>query len=63
MMQQYRIWSFEHQAWWRPGHAGYTMKQDEAGLYEQNEALDICFNANRFPRSNSVDECMVPIES
>jgi hypothetical protein len=42
----YLIWSNEHRAWWRPGHAGYTNRIEAAGRYSRVEALRICNNAN-----------------
>lgn len=43
----YLIWSYEHQAWRKPGKAGYTRSWLEAGLYSKNEAVQICTEANR----------------
>jgi hypothetical protein len=40
------ILSFEHQAWWRGGHAGYTGDITNAGRYPLDEALDIVTRAN-----------------
>jgi hypothetical protein len=42
----YVIWSFEHEAWWRPGRWGYTRELAEAGHYTQAEAAQIVVNAN-----------------
>lgn len=33
-----RIWSDEHQAWWRPNGAGYTLLIEEAGVYTFSDA-------------------------
>jgi hypothetical protein len=41
------IWSYEHGAWWRASHLGYTADLLEAGLYKRNEAREICRRANR----------------
>jgi hypothetical protein len=41
-----RVWSFEHDAWWRPDHRGYTSSIEEAGLYPRSEAEEICRKAN-----------------
>ena len=32
------IWSYEHSAWWRPNHCGYTDSLDAAGRYDAKEA-------------------------
>lgn len=44
--KKWLIWSNEHDAWWRPNHAGYTFKVVEAGLYSYAEALKITAQAN-----------------
>jgi len=41
-----KIWSFEHDAWWRPGSRGYTCNEAEAGLYERAKAEEIVRSAN-----------------
>jgi len=46
MTNKYLIWSNEHNAWWRPAHAGYTDSTDRAGRYSEAEALKICNGAN-----------------
>lgn len=33
-----RIWSAEHNAWWRAEGKGYTLQRDEAGVYDLNDA-------------------------
>ena len=38
---RYVIWSFDHQAWWRPNRQGYTTKLAEAGRYSAEEAGQI----------------------
>lgn len=43
----YRIWSVEHDAWWRPDSAGYTPHIDRAGLYTKAEATKIVKGANQ----------------
>ena len=40
------IWSFEHQAWWRPDWRGYTDQLSDAGRYSTIEAGLIVVNAN-----------------
>ena len=44
----YVIWSFEHDAWWRPDGYGYTPRLDEAGRYDERTARDIISEANRY---------------
>jgi hypothetical protein len=44
----YVIWSFEHDAWWKPHRLGYTLEIEEAGHYSADEANEIVDNANRF---------------
>lgn len=34
--------SDEHVVWWRPDSCGYTVCIDKAGLYEEDEAREIC---------------------
>lgn len=41
-----KIWSFEHDAWWRPNSCGYTTVEADAGLYERKVAEDIVSRAN-----------------
>lgn len=45
-MSRYVIWSFEHDAWWRPGAMGYTPDFDKAGRYGGDEAARIVADAN-----------------
>jgi hypothetical protein len=40
------IWSYEHDAWWRPGSWGYTRELAEAGRYSAAEAERIVARAN-----------------
>lgn len=42
----YLIWSFEHDAWWRPMRRGYIIEVEYAGLYTKDQALLICKAAN-----------------
>lgn len=64
MIQQFYIWSHEHNGWWRPRHVGYTPKIEEAGKYSFEEALAICHQANMINLERgtiSINESMVPI--
>jgi len=45
-MDLYRIWSFEHDAWWKPNSYGYTPNKAEAGIYNYRQAKHICDSAN-----------------
>lgn len=64
-MKVYLIWSAEHNAWWRPGHNGYTTSIEEAGVYEKHAAEKIIDNANiPLPKGNGfryVHEVMIPV--
>lgn len=55
-----RIWSFEHDAWWKPNNIGYTKNIEEAGIYDRKEAEQIVKNANRY--SKEPQEKIVEIE-
>jgi hypothetical protein len=44
--QKYRIWSFEHNAWWGPDFDGYRSDIKYAGLYSKRWAEKICNRAN-----------------
>lgn len=44
----YVIWSFEHDAWWRPARCGYTPDLAEAGRYSEHDAFGIVAEANRY---------------
>jgi len=48
----YYIWSWEHQAWWRPAKAGYTRRAHEAGKYTYEEAAEIV--VGHFPPGEEV---------
>jgi hypothetical protein len=59
---EFLIWSFEHDAWWRPEELGYTKKIDEAGTYSWERALEICAYANGgVLRQAAPQEAIVPI--
>lgn len=59
---KYYIWCFERQQWWLAGRSGYTAKLDEAGIYNEAEAIEICLDANR-QLHTTVEEAMVPVET
>lgn len=46
MNDSVRIWSFEHNSWWKPASLGYTPDENEAGIYTRQEAEKIVNNAN-----------------
>ena len=43
---QWRIWSIEHNGWWKPNGDGYTTEKEKAGKYSYEEAVDIVESAN-----------------
>ena len=45
----WKIYSREHNAFWRANEAGYTPHLDQAGLYTFVKALEICGRANVRP--------------
>lgn len=56
----YLIWSYEHDAWWKPGWHGYTKDISEAGRYDEVVAKGICKQANSF---GSINEKMISEEA
>ena len=34
---KYRIWSNEHNAWWKDNFCGYTQNIEDAGVYELDQ--------------------------
>lgn len=36
------VWSYEHDAWWRAGRAGYSTNVLGAGFYTEQDAADCC---------------------
>lgn len=49
---KYRIWSFEHNAWWRPNWCDYTPHIELAGIYSKEIAEVICMDANAHGKIN-----------
>lgn len=45
-IENYLVWSNEHNAWWGPNHRGYVNRVEHAGRYSKEEALKICQGAN-----------------
>ena len=56
-----RIWSHEHNAYWRPNSRGYTTDGRQAGEYELSEAEVICLGANSHNPRYMPFESIVPI--
>lgn len=44
--QLYYIWSFEHDGWVKPGHAGYIEDFHAAGKFTLKDANDIVLTKN-----------------
>lgn len=57
---KYLIWSVEHQGWWAVARCGYVDNPLEAGVYDENEANDICRDANIACGEGVVEEIMIP---
>lgn len=57
---KYRIWSIEHNAWWKPDRFGYTPDITEAGVYQDKEAFQIVREANSFLHDHA-NESLVPV--
>lgn len=58
---KYKIWSNEHQAWWRPNKCGYTDHRELAGVYEEDEAFEIVRDANKHIKWDHYPNEKVPI--
>lgn len=50
----YLIWSYEHDGWWKENSTGYTDDVEQAGLYTEEQASQICNEANLFGKVNEV---------
>lgn len=63
-LNEYLIWSNEHNAWWRPNSRGYAVDSTAAGIYSFNEARGICWKGRDGWTKSDVtpDEIMVPLE-
>lgn len=57
---KYKIWSFEHNQWWKHGSSGYTEDINNAGIYSLEVATEIAILANKY--SNKLEEAIVPVE-
>jgi len=43
-MTEYYIWSYEHNAWWKPNSIGYTIDLRQAGRYTAEQVKVIIPN-------------------
>lgn len=50
------IWSYEHNAWWKPASWGYTTDRIDAGCYTREEAETIVERANLLKKNEAVVE-------
>ncbi len=58
---KFYIWSNEHQAWWKAYSWGYTKLISQAGVYDEETALEIIENANiRLKEDGVPNETLVP---
>lgn len=46
---QYRIFSKKHNRWWKANRCGYTVHENEAGIYSEVEAHQICLQSRMDP--------------
>lgn len=49
----WKIWSIEHNMWWKPQSLGYTPDKTSAGVYKYTEALAIVEGANKYQSVDS----------
>lgn len=64
MKQEFYIWSFEHDAWWRPNEDGYVTDFHAAGKYSLKDATRIVRDANysfNHGYEEMPNEAMVPV--
>ncbi len=59
---KYKIWSIEHKSWWNSNQVGYTQSYEKAGVYDEEIAMNICFNGNYIIKNGIPNEAMVPIK-
>lgn len=59
---KYFIWSYEHDAWWRPDFCGYSKDINEAGYYSFKDVAAICKSANLNNEEINPNEVMIHIE-
>jgi hypothetical protein len=59
---RFRIWSLEHNAWWRPNAAGYAVAISDSGIYSFEQAAEICEEANLYMHTwGKPNAAMVPV--
>lgn len=64
MNQEFRIWSFEHDAWWAPHENGYVEDFHAAGIYPAARAIEIVRGANHSFNNGYAEmpnEALVPV--
>ena len=55
----YKIYSIEHEAWWKPFKQGYCKNWNYAGIYCKKNALEILNDANQH---GTINEALVPVD-
>ncbi len=58
----FKIWSNEHQAWWRSNQNGYTQNRKKAGIYSKYKALEIVESAN-IGLNDVPNEAMIEVQA